>query len=298
MPVYNGERFLEEALNSILAQTFEDFELIISDNASTDRTQEICQAYAAKDQRIRYYCNTQNLGAARNFNRVFELSRGEYFKWAAYDDICAPTFIEQCVEVLDQQPSIVLCHCQTRIIDEHGEALENYSCKLNTHSPKPHERFRDLILVGHACYQLFGVMRASILKMTLGHGAYVGGDRILLAELGLFGQFYEVPEYLFFRRDHPKTSIRLFPKQQKRLAFMTATKPGYICFPNFRFVIEYFKAVTRAPLGWLERLRCYVEVGRWLRRKWKNLIKDLKVATTQVVNRWSYLKLSAFWKDN
>lgn len=290
MPVYNGERFLQEALDSILAQTFQDFELIISDNASTDRTQEICRAYVAKDQRIRYYCNTQNLGAAWNFNRVFELSQGEYFKWAAYDDTCAPTFIEQCIQVLDQQPSVVLCHSQTRIIDEHGQVLENYDCKLNTHSPKPHKRFGDLILKRHACFQLFGVMRANVLRMTSGHGAYVGGDRILLAELGLFGQFHEVPEYLFFRRDHPQTSTRLFPNQRKRLTFMTLTKPGYICFPNFRFGVEYFKAVTGTPLGWSERLLCYIELGRWLKRKRRSLIKDLKAATTQVSKSWRYLQ--------
>lgn len=80
MPVYNGEQFLKDALDSILAQTFDNFELIISDNTSTDNTQEICKAYSAKDQRICYYRNEKNLGAAWNFNRVFELARGEYFK--------------------------------------------------------------------------------------------------------------------------------------------------------------------------------------------------------------------------
>jgi len=108
LPVYNGENYLEEAIDSILAQTYKDFELIISDNASTDRTPDICQAYANKDPRIRYYRNEKNIGAAVNFNRVFELSSSEYFKWAAHDDIIAPDYISECIEILDNDDSIVL----------------------------------------------------------------------------------------------------------------------------------------------------------------------------------------------
>ena len=93
LPVYNGENFLEFALDSILGQTFQDFELIISDNASTDATESICRRYAAKDSRIRYYRNPNNQGAAQNYNRVFALARGEYFKWAAHDDVCKPNYL-------------------------------------------------------------------------------------------------------------------------------------------------------------------------------------------------------------
>ena len=90
IPVFNGERFLAETIESILAQTFKDFEIVISDNASTDRTEEICRSYAARDPRIRYNRNDTNRGAAWNHNRVFELARGEYFKWQSHDDFCAP----------------------------------------------------------------------------------------------------------------------------------------------------------------------------------------------------------------
>ncbi len=117
LPVYNGENFIKDALDSILAQTFEDFELIISDNASTDGTQQICRQYTSKDQRIRYIRNDGNIGASKNFNQVFELSSGEYFKWIAHDDLCAPEFLERCVEVLDQDPSIVLCFARPKAID-------------------------------------------------------------------------------------------------------------------------------------------------------------------------------------
>ena len=104
IPVYNGGRFIKEAIDSILAQTFEDFELILSDNASTDETEEICKEYATLDRRIRYYRNEENLGAAKNYNRVFELSNGEYFKWASHDDLCAPEYLERCIAALCPPP--------------------------------------------------------------------------------------------------------------------------------------------------------------------------------------------------
>ena len=96
--VFNGENFLESALRSILAQTFEDFELIISDNASTDRTADICEQYASQDGRVLYLRQPANLGAQPNYNLLVGQARGRYFKWAAHDDMLAPTFLERCVE--------------------------------------------------------------------------------------------------------------------------------------------------------------------------------------------------------
>src|SRR5712671_2230439 len=101
--VYNGERFLSKTLDSLLAQTFEDLEIIICDNCSEDGTEHICRSYAASDNRIQYHRNSTNIGAPRNFNLVTTLSRGEYFKWSSADDLCAPVMIERCVEVLDQR---------------------------------------------------------------------------------------------------------------------------------------------------------------------------------------------------
>ena len=128
IPVFNGEQYLAEAIDSILVLTYADFELIISDNASTDRTQEICRAYTKQDRRIRYYRNATNVGASKNFNRVFELSLVDYFKWAAYDDILAPDFLLKCVEVLDQDPSVVVCFSKMQIIDEDGKVMKN--CRI------------------------------------------------------------------------------------------------------------------------------------------------------------------------
>jgi len=123
IPVYNGEKFIGAALESLLAQTFEDFEVVISDNASTDNTAQICKAYAEKDKRIIFHQHVQNLGAIKNFNLLVSLANGKYFKWAACDDICAPTFLETCIAALEQDPSVVLAHPKVKVIDSQGNHL-------------------------------------------------------------------------------------------------------------------------------------------------------------------------------
>src|SRR5687768_11197719 len=123
LPVYNGERYLQGAIESLLSQTFDDFELIICDNASTDRTQSICTAFAARDPRVRYFRNDRNVGAAGNFNLAFRRSRGRYFKWAAHDDLHEPDYLARCVAALDADPSAVLCQTATRVIDPVGSEV-------------------------------------------------------------------------------------------------------------------------------------------------------------------------------
>src|SRR5207244_11742434 len=122
VPVRNGGRFIGQTLDSLLAQNYSDFELIISDNASTDQTEAVCQAYAVRDRRIRYHRSSQDFGSARNYNYLFQQARAEYFKWAAADDLYAPEFVGRCTEVLEHDPSVVLASAKPRFIDEHGPA--------------------------------------------------------------------------------------------------------------------------------------------------------------------------------
>lgn len=127
LAVYNGEKYLKKALDSIIRQSFSDFELIISDNSSTDSTQRICEQYVSQDERIRYYRNNKNIGAPRNFNRTLEFASGKYFKWAASDDVLASDFLRKCVAILDKDTSVVLCHSITGRIDENGDLLGFYN---------------------------------------------------------------------------------------------------------------------------------------------------------------------------
>lgn len=280
MPVYNGDRFLKEALDVILAQTYEDFELIISDNASTDRTGEICKAYAAKDQRIKYYRNEQNIGVHRNYNRVFKLATGEYFRWAAHDDLCAPTSLERCVEVLERNPSVVLCYTKTKLIDESGKILDqNYDENpLLTDSPKPHVRFRNLIVDSftrtYRGQQLFGVMRTSAVATTPILGDYSGADLVFIARMALLGQFYEIPEYLFFNREHSQRSSQTSP-YLRTTWFDPTAKKGKLVFPKWSVFLGHLNSIKQVPLSLYEQTRCYLIMGAWLSKRWDQLVKEL-----------------------
>jgi glycosyltransferase involved in cell wall biosynthesis len=284
MPVYNGEKYIKAAIDSILAQSFDDFELIISDNASIDATERICREYAAKDRRIRYYRNGTNLGAARNFNRVFELSSGEYFKWAAHDDVCDETFLTKCMQVLDRDDSVVLCHAKTKIIDEHGRMLSLYDKKRCTNSPMVHDRFHDLVLLHIMCFEIFGLIRAEILRQTPLISNFTSTDRILLGELSLHGRFFEIPEYLFFRRNHLQCSSKVF-NHRSIIVWLDPSKAGRLAFPRWAIFLEYCKAIKRGKLDWWERVGCYIVMAKWLWRNWKGLIYDLVVAATCLLTR-------------
>ena len=247
LPVYNGEKYLEEALDSLLSQTFKDFELIISDNASTDKTGDICQCYLEKDDRVRYYRSETNLGMHRNWNYVFELSSGKYFKWAAHDDLYAPQFVEKCVDILDRDASVVLCSTRTKIVNENGQFLKNYDVFVTADLLKPHERFYNMLAVDHWCFQIFGVIRSDVLKETPLHGYYFGSDRNLLAELCLHGRVYEVPEYLFLRRDHPAASTSLETLHHwEKLVSYNPTKSSQTKFLGIRRTYEYAVSISRA----------------------------------------------------
>jgi len=190
--VYNGERFIEESLRSILNQTFTDFELIISDNASADRTGEIAEAYAHRDDRIRYYLAEENMGAGWNARRVYELARGKYFKWAAVDDLMEPDLLRRCVELLESDPGCVVAHARTKEVDENGTFIKNYVTPMKTDYDDPVARFREMLLSGgDRCYQIYGVMRMSALRQIPPQGIYVNADGVLLARMSLLGRFYE-----------------------------------------------------------------------------------------------------------
>ena len=283
MPVYNGEPFIREALDSILAQTYEDFELIISDNASTDSTEMICRAYAAQDSRIRYLRNPSNVGAAKNYNAVFQISTGEYFKWAAHDDICLPTFLERCVEVLDREPSVVVCSPKGLIIDAEGNPIGHYPYSLIFRSPHPQERFRQFFKV-KGFHPIFGVIRSSALSRTGLIGNFEMADRVLLGELVLWGDFAEVPEYLYLRRKHAHVSTKANPTDRQLASWYDPGNRNKIILPRWRRLAEYLRAIKRSPLRWHEKALCYLYIAQFLLvpRKWLTMTRDLVLAARSV----------------
>lgn len=275
LPVYNGERFLAETLDSLLAQTFTDFELVIADNASADSTQAICEAYAARDGRIRYYRNDENIGAAANYNKVFELARGQYFKWAAADDLCAPTFLECCVRVLDNDPDVVLCYTRAKAIDDEGHVIKDYPGKTRFNSPVARQRFYEFVLDPHPMVAVFGIMRTEVLARTRLIGRYTGSDRPLLSELSLLGKFYEVPEYLFLYRHHAQQSWGGNKSYQAQQAWYDPRRAGNVSFPQWRLLREHIRSIERSPVSLQDRVSCYLYMGYWMRKNWRRLSNNL-----------------------
>lgn len=286
LPVYNGKRYLEQAVDSILNQTYDNFELIISDNASTDETYEICESLAREDQRIRLFRNEMNLGAAPNYNKVFHLSSGKYFKWACYDDLLAPEFLAKCVDVLERMPDVVLCFPKSNIIDENGKYLGVHDFKKNMDLPEAVDRFRNAVLFSDPFFQLFGVMRPEILGQTGLHGAYPSADNVLIAELALRGKFHVIPEPLFFPRYHSEQSTRgVYQVERNRVLWFDTSLEGKIQLPKWKYLFAYFEAVNRYPQKFTQRLSCYGIVVRWALKPphFRALGKDILLAMAQYI---------------
>jgi len=296
LPVHNGENYLDKALESILNQSYNNFELIISDNASTDNTKTICKYHLKKDKRIRYYRNKINEGAAWNFNNVFHLSSGKYFKWAAHDDILAPDYLLRCIEVMEDDPSIVLCHSEVLIIDEKGEVIKdhphssyNFNKKLlNTSNLEPQYRFADLIKMAHPCIDIFGLLRSDILSQTSLIARYIGSDRNLLAELCLYGRFYRIQKNLFYSRMHKDRSIAIRDKKSIARWFDTRNQ-SRILFPAWRNCKEYFKSVKNSPILLKEKLRCYFSICYWVYSHRKYLTTDIRYGVKEISPEWFLL---------
>jgi glycosyltransferase involved in cell wall biosynthesis len=280
LPVYNGERYLAEALHSILSQTYADFELIISDNASTDGTEEICREYASRDGRIRYYRSDINKGAAWNYNRVFELSRGEYFKWASHDDSCAPNLLERCVASLDAAPEVVVSFPRTTVIDAEGGTIDMEEDDLPLDSPDVVRRFAACLNPMKLCHNvIFGLIRRDILAGTRLIGTYLASDRSLVAELSLYGPFEELPERLFFRRKHSSNiGIAL-----KDLQFYRPGLRRKFVMPEWRLFREFLRSIRRAPLGVREKARLTGTVLRWAVGRRQELDWQLKAALKNIL---------------
>lgn len=292
LPVYNGDNFLEAAIESILGQTFTDFELIISDNGSDDATPQICRRYAEADSRVRYLRSNTNRGAAWNYNNVFEHARGEFFKWQAHDDLCLPEFLASCLAVFDQAPgSVVLAYPKTDIIDADGKVLSQHASEtLDTRDHRPHRRLATVLRNLNMACPVFGLIRSSALRQTRLIDRFIASDYVLLSELAMLGELREVPQTLFLRRIHPRISTYASRSSTQLLQWFDPSQRRYRRWvsPMLWLGVEYLLSARRIPLGRIDRYRCYLTtVHVWYSRELRNLAGRYKASLLQSLSQES-----------
>jgi glycosyltransferase involved in cell wall biosynthesis len=307
LPVYNGDAFLEESIESLVTQTYRDFELLISDNASTDRTEEICRRYAAQDPRVKYWRNDHNIGGMRNANLTVERARGEFFRWAAHDDVCAPTMLERLVAELDATPDVALCCTAATWIDAKGVPMPEFivgevllgrrsgNRKLVTDDAgiryptegtgaDATERYRELLYLQGPCEATYGLMRTDVLRDTVLLGDYTASDTVFLCDLALRTRFQLVPEPLFWKRWHPANRYRERGPGRMVWSRPELAESGRPTCPRWSVLRGHLIVVRRAPMPWRERVGYLPAVARWAWLRRRSLAADLWYAAVMVAH--------------
>lgn len=269
MPVRNCERHLAQAIESVLAQSLSDFELIVSDNASTDATSSIVRRYMQRDARIRYQRFDVNQGVSPNWNAVALAARGRYFKWQAGTDAMAPDLLEECVGVLRTRPDVVLAFARTRWMGDDGELLETCDKDFAVLGDSPAQRFaqvaRDLSINNQINA---GVIRMDALRHTRLLGKFPTDDLVLMAELALLGKIVLLPQELFHRRTGADVSTPNRTPLQTALHHNPRASRASRFLPVRRQAARY-AACWRSPLPLRERLRALLAASALLIVAWQ-----------------------------
>ncbi len=295
LPVRNGEKYLGAALEAIQNQTFTDFEVLISDNASSDSTPDIAAELCGRDPRFSYHRQQENLGASGNFNYVFQQTSAPLFRWAAYDDLIRPNYLSACVAALDAAPGAVLVFPQTTMIDTEGRELAKYQGGTRDRGSGPSERLDALIGPGdprtsllHMCFPVFGLIRRNALQRTGLIANIPRSDTLLLVELALQGPFVELADALFLRREHPDGSVisaekaARGPELERLLAAWFDPSSGHR-FPATvtKLGLGFLRAVARTPMPATERLRCMRVAAGWIARNTRIIGGEMKIVVRE-----------------
>lgn len=277
MPIYNSEEYLAESIEAHLDQSYSDFELILTDNFSTDRSEDICRSYAAKDARVKYHRNPQNLGAAGNFRRGFELAVGRYFRWSPSDDLVSPNLLQSAVDVLENDPSVFVAYPRTKLIDDKGSITGDFEENLHLMDDRPSDRWKGArrnIRLGNLHY---GLSRAQTLRKTGLLRNYAGGDFPLISEMSLYGKFFEIPDAFFYRRMHEKASSAMKDSADV-MALYDPQKRDKLFLYNWFHLGANLKSIARAPISLLEKLHAYSFEAKWLIWGRREFLRELTTA--------------------
>ncbi len=272
VPVYNCQDFIRQCVDSLLAQTFTDFELLISDNASTDGTAAICESYAQADPRVRVMKNSRNLGINYNFNRLWKETRGKYVMCTSARDYRPTDCLARYVAVLEAEENTVLCYGQTTCIDDDGRQYGFIKEGLETRGLPPELRLKKIVTEMARGDVLYGLMRTESLRGTRALQDVYGNDHVLMAELSFFGGFAHLA--------HPGLVRREPPTGRGIQQVMNAMKPDIAVIhrrlPWWMMLWEYTKAVRRGHgVGYLTRLKLTAKTVDWFtRRFWKWCLKE------------------------
>jgi glycosyltransferase involved in cell wall biosynthesis len=283
LPVYNAERYVAGAIESHLSQSFGDFELIISDNGSTDATQEICRSYAARDARIRYFREEANRGLSWNHARAFELCSGEYFRWGAADDVPSPDLLDELHRQMSAEPRIVLCVPHTRNIDAAGTVVGELPRTLDLPTDDVVERAHAVLTRGYQMVFPQGLMRRSSMLSTSRRWHYFGWDFILLFELALRGRLAQTDTGHLLRRLHDRQASRVQRDGRQGTREVEPSFRTRFLLPHWRWESERLRAVARAPISLADKLKVGLLVARhaWWSRDalLGDMSKSLRLAT-------------------
>ena len=270
IPTYNCERYIGQSVESLLGQTYGDFELVISDNASTDATEQLCREFAAKDARVRYVRRTENIGGPGNFRYVFSLCQGEYHKWSTADDYWDKTFLEKSVRVLDAECDVVLCYPKTMLIDAQGEKIADYDDNLDLRDAAPATRFKRLLDSIGLCNAHLGLIRRASMQRTRLIGAERASDVHFLAELALFGKFALLPEQLFFRRYHQQSSSWNRSDKEHQQKYYDPGKKSALGMHTWRKFSHLSRSVWKSAIPSGQKIELTAHLARslvWARRE-------------------------------
>jgi glycosyltransferase involved in cell wall biosynthesis len=275
VPVYNGDRHISSCLDSLLAQTHREFVLLVADNASTDRTAEICMQYAAKDSRVKYHRHPSNIGMYGNFNFLLRSVQTPYLKLANADDFWAPEMVADALEVMERDRSVELCYPMMTLVAEDGSETELYPRRLHVMDRDPVVRFRRVLAEIGLVSQLMGVVRTSTVQRMQRLTNHPVSDRMFVAEIALYGAIFQTGEFQYFRRFHPGSSSfdrsseqhqleRVFEQGVKRLRYMA-----------WKYHLGLLRRVARSPLQVKDKLRLALFLGRNMVWDRDALISDL-----------------------
>jgi len=285
IPVFNEERYIGQAIESVLQQDYPNLEILVADNASTDGTRRVCETLARSDARIRYIRHEVNRGASENFRYVFEGCEAPYFIWVGSHDVLKPDFISKCIVAHQNNPDTVLAYPRTQIIDSDDNVLiEVTPDRIDTQMKPTKERVLQIVRELTWCNMMYGVFRTMALSKCRQYVFCRGPDHVLLMEISLLGSIELIPEVLFIRREHRSDAFEPLSEDEYTIRQLKRLKPDAFDLgplrPHWKMGFEHILGILRARIPLVDRLGLLAPVTitfalRWRKQLWREIFHPL-----------------------